>query len=55
MHDVGQLPGEVPVVGLHLVMIFLLVFLDQPLVHSQRLTTGVHELPRGETHPAAVS
>ena len=45
VHDVWQLPGQVPVVGLHLVMVLLLVLLDQPLVHSQPLTAGVHELP----------
>lgn len=45
MHDVGQLPGQVPVVGLHLIMILLLVLFDQALVHSQALTAGVHELP----------
>lgn len=45
MHDDGQLSGEVPVVGLHLIVIFLLVLFDQPLVHSQPLTAGVHELP----------
>lgn len=45
MHDVRQLPGQVPVVGLHLVMILLLVLFDQSLVHCQRLTAGVHKLP----------
>lgn len=45
MHDVGQLPGQVPVVGLHLIVILLLVLFDQPLVHSQRLAAGVHKLP----------
>lgn len=45
MHDAGQLPRQVPVVGLHLVVILLLVLFDQPLVHAQRLTAGVHELP----------
>lgn len=45
VHDAGQLPGQVPVVGLHLIMILLLVLFDQALVHSQPLTAGVHELP----------
>lgn len=45
MHDAGQLPGQFPVVGLHLIVIFLLVLLYQTLVHRQRLAAGVGELP----------
>lgn len=45
VHDVWQLPGQVPVVGLHLIMILLLILFDEPLVHSQRLTAGIHKLP----------
>lgn len=45
VHDCGQLPGQVPVVGLHLIMILLLVLLYQTLVHRQCLAAGVCELP----------
>lgn len=45
VHDAGQLPGQVPVVGLHLIMVLLLVLLYQTLVHCQCLATGVHKLP----------
>lgn len=45
MHDVWQLSGQVPVAGLHLIVILLLIFFDESLVHSQRLTTGIHKLP----------
>ena len=49
VHDAGQLPGQVPVAGLHLVVVLLLVLLDQPLVHPQGLPTGVHKLPELKT------
>lgn len=45
VHDGGQLPGQVPVVGLHLIMILLLVLLYQTLVHRQGLAAGVCKLP----------
>lgn len=45
VHDAGQLPGQVPVVGLHLIVILLLVLLYQTLVHRQRLAAGVCKLP----------
>lgn len=45
VHDGGQLSGQVPVVGLHLIMVLLLVLLYQALIHTQGLTTGVHKLP----------
>lgn len=54
MHDVRQLPGQVPVVGFHLIMILLLVFFDQPLVHSQRLAAGVHKLPEERARSISV-
>lgn len=45
MHYAGQLPCQVPVVGLHLIMILVLVLLYQALVHRQCLAARVHELP----------
>lgn len=45
VHDGGQLTGQVPVVGLHLIVVLLLVLLDQALVHRQRLAARVSELP----------
>lgn len=45
VHDVRQLSGHVPVVGLHLIVILLLVFFNQPFIHPQRVTAGVHKLP----------
>lgn len=45
MHYAGQLPRQVPVVGLHLIVILVLVLLYQALVHRQRLAARVHELP----------
>lgn len=45
MHYAGQLPRQVPVVGLHLIMILVLVLLYQALVHRQCLAARVHELP----------
>lgn len=51
MHYAGQLPGQVPVIGLHLIMILMLVLLYQTLVHRQCLATSVHELPEDwKTH-----
>lgn len=49
MHDAGQLAGQVLVVGLHLIVILLLVLLYQALVHRQRLSAGVRELPAKRT------
>lgn len=34
MHDDGKLPGQVSVVGLHLIVILLLVLLDEPLIDA---------------------
>lgn len=34
MHDDGQLPGQVSVVGLHLIVILLLVLLNEPLIDA---------------------
>lgn len=45
VHYAGQLPRQVPVVGLHLIMILVLVLLYQTLVHCQCLAARVHELP----------
>lgn len=45
MHYAGQLPRQVPVVGLHLIMILVLVLLYQTLVHRQCLAARVRELP----------
>lgn len=45
VHDGGQLAGQVPVVGLHLIVVLLLVLLDQALVHRQRLAARVGEMP----------
>lgn len=45
MHDDGQLSGEVPVVGLHLIVIFLLVLFDQPLVDAQAVAARLHKMP----------
>lgn len=45
MHDDGQLSGEVPVVGLHLIVILLLVLFDQPLVDAQAVATRLHKMP----------
>lgn len=50
MHDVGQLPRQVPVVGFHLVVVLLLILFDQALVDTQRLTAGVYKLPARDTH-----
>lgn len=45
IHNAGQLPGQVSVAGLHLVVILLLVLFDQSLVYYKCLTTGVHKMP----------
>lgn len=45
VHDIRQLPRQIPVVGLHLIMILLLVFFNQPLINAKRLTAGIHKLP----------
>lgn len=45
VHDAGQLPGQVPVVGLHLIVILLLVLLYQTLVDRQRQAAGIRKLP----------
>lgn len=45
VHDDGQLPGQVSVVGLHLVMILLLVLLDETLIDAQAVAAGLHEIP----------
>lgn len=51
MHYAGQLSGQVPVIGLHLIMILMLVLLYQTLVHRQCLATRIHELPEDwKTH-----
>lgn len=45
MHDDGQLPGEVSVVGFHLIVILLLVFFDQTLVNAQAMAACLHKVP----------
>ena len=45
VHDGRQLSGQVPVVGLHLVMVLLLVLFDQALIDAQTVATGLDKLP----------
>lgn len=45
VHDDGQLSGQVSVVCLHLVVVFLLVLFDQSLVNAQTVATGLHKMP----------
>lgn len=50
VHDKRQLSGQVSVAGLHLIVILLLIFLYQPLIHTQSLATSLHKLPTDTTH-----
>lgn len=45
MHDVRQLSGQVPVAGLHLIVVLVLVFFYQSFVDAQSVTTRVYKLP----------
>lgn len=44
MHDDGQLPGKVSVVGFHLIVILLLVLFDQALVNAQAVAACLHKV-----------